>query len=668
MRNMKRIFGLILIIILGLSIFSTFNAADSKTASNTPTHYNLADYEKETGKKISKFTESPMLTSLVSANKLPSVEKRLPDNPLVIEPWEKIGKYCDYIKLADISTDMSGFGTPYCLEVVVENGHSFNNRIGADLRPGLFEAWSIDNEGKEYTFTIRKGLKWSDGQLVTTEDVEFWYNDVLMNKEITPVLPYFFSDRMPMTFTKVDNYTFKIGFSQPFETYKWILDDNPMRPYFPLRPKHFCKDYHKTYTTMDKLMPLMAKYGYNYESEWGRFYSDLCNQFYPANILAKSPIATIMPNLFPWTPVKVQSGIAIQWERNPYYYMVDPDGQQLPYFDTIYQDLSTTQGSGLETINMKLLSQQLDAAADSLTFEDLKLYKDNEEKSNISVKLLNDARDCSMNVMVNFIIKDDPVLTKIVQDLRFRHALSLALNRDEINKVLYFGLAQNVQYSPPPGSLWYNKKYETAYAEYDKNKANTLLDEMGLKWDRDHKYRLRPDGEKLTLLANYYLGAYKSEGEMVGSYWKEIGVDLQLRVLERGLYDSLKASGEMQAIFDLPNPPYPWSEKYADVAYLARPWKNWIDSKGAEGTEPPQWVKDVYDNYRILLSTGDENMQIKTGGAICDLAAEYLWNIGTVGRIKTVAVYNKDLKNITKEDIPAPGEVRRKGMLWFFDK
>jgi len=250
-------------------------------------------------------------------------------------------------------------------------------------------------------------------------------------------------------------------------------------------------------------------------------------------------------------------------------------------------------------------------------------------------------------IVLNYILPDDPVLSKLLQDLRFRQALSIAINRDEMRKALYLNLGASVQHAPPPSSPWYEPEFESASAQFDPTQANKLLDDMGLKWDANHEYRLRPDGQRLTLRCEYNT-PFTAEGEMIQSYWRDIGVNLDLKFLDSSVFGPLYSAGNVQLTLRWSNEPEP-----TDNGYFAHParitgntWDLWIRSGGQSGIEPPDWVKQVYVDRDLLFSTPDVAERIAVGKKIAAAHAKYLWNIGMAGHIPVPVVYNKNLGNV----------------------
>ena len=605
-------------------------------------HYNLDTYEEAAGAPIASFQESPML----QGRGLPPVEERLPDNPLVMVPWEQIGQFGGTMRIQNFTAEMRRMGSAPFYETRPGPGVGREGkRLQAELDPGVMEWWEVSADGKTTTTRIRQGLKWSDGQPVTTDDLLYYWNDVLNNEDLTPMLPQAFLIRAPVALSVIDQNTFRLDFTTSFGTFPNAIDNFYLQPFYLLRPAHFSKQYHRDYAPEKELQDRMREEGYDLNN-WSKYYLDMMGRFYPAGGLISSPVGTEVPNLFPWYPVQVEEGVAVQWERNPYYYKIDPEGNQLPYVDKIQMDLG---GGNLENINLKIINGQIDYIAEGLPLENLPLYTENEESGGYKVMLLPYWRSFPNLAFFNYVAPDDPVLTDILQDLRFRQAVSLAIDRPEMNEALYLNLGEPIQYSPSPSSPWYREEFAQASAAYDPDKANALLDEMGITWEADKEFRTRPDGEpfKIDFTAVNY-DPWRRDHEMLQQYWKEIGIDVQMRTVDGSSYWSLYGGQQLEATVNWSNEPEPTDRgQYSHPARLVPGWATWVSSGGVRGVEPPEWVQEVYEARDVMFSSADKQEQLAAGFKISEAQAKYLWYIGTVGRLPVPAIYSTRMGNIS---------------------
>ena len=225
--------------------------------------YNLDDYEEMTGKKIEKFNEAPMLEAKVAKGELPFVAERLPENPLVVVPWEEVGTYGGTLRFFNDnpngSTYLRHINSVHPAQLKADGTHHMLKWLGGDFMPGILESWEMSEDATTWTLTIRKGLRWSDGALVTSEDVRFTIEDVYSAKELTPVYPEWITwGGEKLTFEKIDDSSFRLTFARPFGLFIEVMSVDPHMAYSTLfNPSHYMKPFHKAYTSMDELLPLM---------------------------------------------------------------------------------------------------------------------------------------------------------------------------------------------------------------------------------------------------------------------------------------------------------------------------------------------------------------------------------------------------------------------------
>jgi len=605
----------------------------------------LLEYEEATGKKIEKFSEAPMLRTKVAAGELPPVEERLPEEPFVVEPYEEIGEYGGTLNA--VATAPMTWQAPSQIRSQMIADYTVDVKKAI---PNIFKSWEYSKDMKTLTIHLRKGMKWSDGAPFTTEDCVFWWEDIAQNKELAPIMSKRF---MPggklMEMEKVDDYTLRLHFAVPYPVFAKMFEHCMCFPY-PITfgiyaPKHYLKKWHIKYNP--KANELAKKEGY--DNWWQAF------NFHGTSLATQQD--PNLPTFHPWI-LKERTPTQEIFVRNPYYHKVDTAGNQLPYIDEL---VSNVVGN-LETVNLKVVSGEIDIAGQILSLENYPLYKENEKEGNYRVLLWESSIGGDVVFAFNLNHKD-PVLRKIFQDVRFRHAMSLAINRDEINEVVYRGKATPCQATAFPTCSFYKEEWAKAYAQYDPKKANELLDEMGLKWDKDHKRRLRPDGEDLTITIEYFpiTTATTACCELVREYWNAVGVKTEIKSEERSFYETRSEAGEIDVgvwEFDrtlesvlatadgyMFNP----ARGGGELGYC-RQWAIWFNTDGKEGEEPPEEVKELYQWIeKWILSTPGTTEYIRLAQKIFDFHAENVWIIGTVGMAKRPIVVKNNLRNVPEE-------------------
>ncbi|MCD6082788.1 ABC transporter substrate-binding protein [Candidatus Aerophobetes bacterium] len=600
----------------------------------------LAEYEKLTGNRIEKFNEAPMLRTLVAAGKLPPVEERLPekDDIYVVEPIEKIGQYGGTIRTTTLTPE--GYGDDNNLSIFTSpvkptpDASSFIPEVAKDLVPSAdYTVWTIH---------LRRGMKWSDGHPFTADDIMFWYEDVLLNKELTPIIgvPWKEKGEGLVKVEKVDDYTVKFKFPTP-------------RPYFINRathmgawdlylPKHYLKQFHPKYTPEKELEKKVKEAGFdNWWELFGKMNSHVWGQ-------STNPDR---PTLAPYVMVQKTADRRV-WQRNPYYWKVDTAGNQLPYLDGIVTKIVTN----LEVVQGMIISGEIDFAGMQATIENYPMYKRNEKKGNYRIVLWTSGMGSDVIYMVNLTHRD-PILRKIFQDVRFRRALSLAINRQEINRKIYFGKAQPRQYTNIESSQYFEPEFATAYIEYNPERAKALLNEMGL-FDKDGDGFLeRPDGKKLGFTIEYYEieTPKKPNVELVSQYWREIGIDVKVKPISGELAGQRAPANLMDCCL--------WhGDKATDVLFPIQPqfrvptapgwertiwpaWARWFQTDGEAGEEPPDNIKELHNWWKKMLKEPDLQKRIELGKKILRSQAENLWCIGTIGKSPYPIILNKNLRN-----------------------
>lgn len=586
------------------------------------------------GAHAAEYKEAPMLKARVEKGELPPVTERLPVEPVVVTP-EKNGKYGG--TLNGMYTDpgsMQGMPQSLAYHFFVDVDDDFRTLV-----PDLIRDWDLSEDGKTLTIYMREGMKWSDGVSFTTSDIEFWYEDVLKNKELTPVLP---SWSRPggelMGFEIIDDYTFQFKFAKSFPAMLYFMK---MWAIPELTPRHFLEQYHIDYNP--EANELAKEHGFDF---WYQLYGRMTDWRYAGE--------TGLPLLYSWIPVSFSTNEIIM-ERNPYYWVVDSEGNQLPYIDRI----RAVQVSP-DAYDMNAISKDIDVAAYQAVLSSYPLYRRNEELGDYTTYLWDKASGFELAYMFN-LTTEDLVLRDVFQDLRFRQAMSLAINREEINQVLYFGRATPAQASVHPSTSYYEPEFGEAYAEYDVDRANQLLDEMGLKWDDSHTWRLRPDGKPLTIVVEHVSteeAPITAVSELVAEYWNKVGIQTVLRMHSWDLWIQRMQANEHDATVW-------WGGEESEVPFTAFakyfvPGANWWGSwwcplwertwSGKEGGEPlPPVLEQIYETYDLMISTVDDEERIAAGKEIMRIQAENLWIIGTVVNAPQPIIVSNRVHNVPEE-------------------
>jgi len=582
-----------------------------------------------------KYNESPMLKTKVAAGLLPPVEERLPEEPKVLSAERnevrkgnidfEIGQYGGTLRMcrADPNWHADLF---VMLQEPLVNAPGI---LGENVRGNVLESFEVSKDEKVFTFHMRKGLKWSDGVPVTTKDVLFAYEDVLLNKELTPVFPQWLRsankpDGEPMKLKVIDDYTFQISFSEPYGGFPAQLAIIGWKGYTDLlKPKHYLKSFHIRYTPLEKLEPLIKEESLA-EGEWWTLFNKkdfACWEF-------TSPECIGFPLLTPWIPVKA-TPVRVVYERNPYYFKVDSEGNQLPYIDRIYSDIVSDQ----EMKAMKDIAGEIDFDPQP-ALTDLSLFKENEEAGGYRVLLL-DMHVDPVNVHFNQTYPD-PVWRKVVRDTRFRKALSLAIDREEIIDAVYFGFAEPSELVP---------------SEYDPETANRLLDGMGLDKRDAEGYRLGPDGK--TFVIPFEVAEHDRDivpvTELVSEHWKKVGIKATIKKIDPGLWATRLAANEVKATVMWNHAPLWWGWGgfgAGDIDRYDWPlWRSWYDTNGEKGEEPPEDVKKFLNLRTASIVVSPEKAK-KVVNEYFRLMYDKVFFIQLVTKVKYPTIASRKLGNV----------------------
>ena len=602
---------------------------DTKLTDDIVTWVTLDDYEKETGKKITDFHEAPALKALAASGEIEALKDRLPDEPSVIAPVEMIGEYGGRLTVTATSNDS--------FRNLLHRGLFRRAHDGSKVLTDIATGFDFSEDYKVLTIALRKGVKWSDGAPFTVDDILFWWEDLQMNSMVTPggASRDWKTGDDYADFKKIDDYTLEITFAAP----KPAIMDQKSHPWglsqaHFFAPRHYLEKWHIDYNP--DAQKLAEEEGYEH---WYQALSYHLGKWQ----VHKRPD---MPTLSPWVITEVTTSY-IMAERNPYFWQIDTEGNQLPYIDEImFKSVGDT-----EAMIMDAISGNIDQILgyEVLALADYPLMKENEESGGYRVIVSKALPQSAMWIVMNPITPDNE-LKVIFNDIRFRQAVSIAIDRDSINEAAYFGLAEPRQRVVLPSVSFYKEEWGNYMIDYDKAKANKLLDEMGLKWDSDHTYRLRPDGEVLDILMESGHGSKQEAtiASLISASFKDIGIKLTVRT-EKTVHDRIKGDQVEMFIVDSgggsTQMDVQGKQPYFEI--LGNGWNEWFNTDGKEGVEPPaewkqleSWVNEVVT--LIPLSPEWTALQQK----IWDFKVKQLWHIGTVYQSPALEIVNNDVRNI----------------------
>ena len=416
-----------------------------------------------------------------------------------------------------------------------------------------------------FTFKLREGLKWSDGEPVTMEDVEFWWNDILKNTEYTPSDTYY----ADCILDKVDDWTFTFTFETPKPLYLtfWAKDGNSRFVY----PAHYLKQFHPSYLTEDEMAAKLAEESFD---DWKNLMQD------KTNVQTNKDLPVLGPWVMTTDPATTNTYL---YERNPYYCCVDQEGNQLPYCDYITNVLVENQ----EMLQMKVITGEIDYLRESATIDNLTLYRENEEAAGIKVHFYS-LNNTPTDIMVNFnygldtdgTVKDDEASQawqEVVNDHRFLEALACAVDIEEIIDAVYSGFAEPDQYF-------------TALYTYDPEYANSLLDEMGMADVDGDGYRETPSGKKLQWMITNNGGNsdFLPVSELMVEFWQTgLGLSVTANTIESSLMATSQSANELPMTINIAPIDITWFNNNWGQGAFGPLWNTWYSKGGMKATRCP---------------------------------------------------------------------------------
>jgi len=626
----KNLLAVVLVCLMAFGANSLVKA--SWPISEEKTQYDtVVMYEKAKGVTISEYNESPSLAAMVAEGVLPPVTERLPAEPAVVQPTDEIGKYG-----GTFMRPWVGPADHWGVRHLVREKFVYADDFGV-IQPNVPKAIEVLDDGATYVFHMREGMRWSDGHPVTAEDVAFWFEDVKFHKELYyPFRDDMLIDGQPPEIEIIDNYTIKISYPRTHGTFLEIVEMDGRTDL--LAPKHYLMQFHADYASEEELQKIMDEEGFD---TWVSLFDAKYNW---------SDRNPERPLIYAWIPVNEPSEQHYILERNPYYWKVDPEGNQLPYIDRIVNEYVTDK----ELYTMKGLSGELTLHGRDTLVEDYTLFMENRERGDYQVAF---PRNTSGGAAIHLNhTHRDPIKRELFNNKTFRQALSLAIDREEINELVYQGLGVPRQASIVRASPYYNIEWEQAYAEYDPERANQMLDEIGLERGSDGIRRM-PDGQPLNLYIEVADGMYLTDIELVTAYWKDIGIALHINTPERSLFQQRTQANnfdiavwhvELPIRSDLQYRMWAPSVLGREGFNWASAYNTWYATGGESGEEPPAELKRLNTLAELIKDTINVDDRFEIMNEVIDYHKENIHVIGLVGELGKPIIISNKLGNTTK--------------------
>jgi peptide/nickel transport system substrate-binding protein len=578
--------------------------------------------------------EVPALAELVAAGKLPPVDKRLPAKPLVVplDEGARPGQYGGTVHtLAGRARDTRLFTVYGYARLVVYDRN-------LEIVPDILESLDVKDE-RIFTLHLREGHRWSDGSPFTAEDFRYYWEDVANDRELSPTGPPrdLIVDGEPPKFEVLDATTVRYTWSKPNPHFLPRLAGTS--PLFIFRPAHYLKRFHKKYN------PKIAKAEAEGTAKrrWSTVHNRMDNLYEADN--------PELPTLQPWvntTPRPADRFVAV---RNPYFHRVDERGWQLPYVDRLVLAIADPK-----LIPAKAGAGEADLQGRDLNFNNYTFLKQGEKTNHYRTLLWRSGTGSHFALFPNLNV-DDPVWRKVVRDVRFRRALSLAIDRSLVNQVLYFGLAIEGNNTVLEASPLYRPEYRTRWAAYDRKEANRLLDEMGLKRRRVGGLRRLPDGRPLEIIVE--TAGESSEQtdvlELIRETWREVGIQAYSKPSQREAFRNRVFAGEtLMSVWSgwdngLPTAETP-PDDLAPTSQVQLQWPKWgqyFETSGKMGETPdiPE-VRELEALYHEWMRSTTHEERERVWHRMLEIHADQQFVIGVVSGVPQPVVARDTLMNL----------------------
>ena len=582
--------------------------------------------------------ETPSFADKVKAGGLPPVGQRIPTAPAIVKEFagsDGVGHCGGQLNTLVASARDTRLMTLFCnARLVVYDWHF-------KLQPDILESYE-DKDGREFTFKLRAGHKWSDGHPFTTEDFRYYWEDIANVKEMTKHGPpvVLLVDGKPPKVEVIDELTIKYTWEKPNPYF--IASQAQAAPLWLFRPSHYLKKFHIKYTPEAEIM----KSAKGTQETWNSIHKRLDTMYYDSN--------PDLPTLNPWMLTTMPPATRLVYERNPYYYRIDEKGHQLPYLDSV---VFTQVAANL--VPAKAGLGESDLQGRYLNMRDYTFLRKSSQQSHVQVLLWEAGAGSQLALYPNLNCQDE-TWRAVNRDVRFRRALSLAIDRSEINEVIFLGLAKPSNNTIMSQSVLFKPEYAAKWANYDPALANKLLDEAGLNKRNAEGIRLLPDGEPAVIVVEHQsdLSEDIDTLHLIGEQWKKVGLKMLAKpqTLENFRLRAYAGDAVMTAYGGITTatPTADISPKeFAPTMLGGLQWPRWgmyVESKEHQGE-----ACDMADACQLLdllhqwETATNEAGRLAAWEKILTINTEQVFSIGTVNGVRQPVVVGQKVRNVPQK-------------------
>ena len=566
------------------------------------------------GPRPTQFQESPMSYQLVKQGKIPPVEERLPvpEDVMVLNVMNEIGQYGGMWRITQTGSVIGD------LDDKADCMYREPNEV--DSIPEICKSFQVSPDGTVWTFELRRGTNWSDGEPMTMEDVQFAWNELNFNKEFNPTIQPQYRDAITdneVSFNVVDDTTFTLTFDTPSFT---LTDGKSQRGYWRsgnggfswYAPKHFLAEFHPDHSTAAKITEHLGRYD---QEAWTGLMRKVTNPRDPDKGIKA-------PSLNAWYHESILDTIGFD-SRNHFFVGVDPEGNQLPYIDR----RTSVRTEDRPAAVLRTLAGETDQNSCLSSIPELPLYVTNMQKGDYSLFHWPTPGGNDGPVSVNHTYNADPEIGKLLRTKDFRRALSFGFERSKINENVFLGLGTPQNWVPHPRTPYYpGEELAKLEIEFDQAKANQILDSLGLMDTDGDGIRNRADGKNISFQVGVNDVESPAMAEFIKQDWEDIGIELNFDVDPRWFYN-IRDHGISYFGINVDHSTYqhnPWNVSWTSLAPLT-PRINfpeigrWYQTSGEKGMAP-----GADPSYMPLAPAG--NFPADPSGNIMKL--ENLWQQG----------------------------------------
>ena len=588
-----------------------------------------------TDANLNKYCQSPLLDSLL----LEPIEERIPENPFVITGPDGVGEYGGTLNIiCSCKNDER--------DMIFHDGLVALDLDGKTIVPNLADRWSLNDDGTIWNFSLRKGIKWSDGINLTSQDIEFSFDHLINDRRVNEKMPRIFVwDGKKAIFSRIDDYQLQFAFNSGYVGFLHGLSrlgaGSSIGTFqgelnWLISPAHYMKQYHVSFNSIVPQQALDEGY-----SNWVEFLKEH-TIWYKAKGL-KTPVIT------PWIAETSSSSDVWKLKRNPYFWVVDTVGNQLPYIDKV----EATSMPSLELRNAAYLIGKADFAFENIQYNKVSTLVDLGKSGVFDVDLRPSHVQRAV-MMFNQTYEQDSEISNLLRNSGFRRAIAFGINRERINQNIFDGIGVKRDAVP---ALWMEdypgEDFANRYITYNPGASDSILNALGLWKQPGDSWRQRTDGGGAVDLTIYPVPnkLYDSTvvADLIADNMRAIGIRTTVvsTAVNPNTYQIIIDDLQTDMFFNS-NSYVPLNEPYYPAIEVGK----WYNSRGLFGKNPElnSHLSDfstIFDFYQNGLSLSGIQ-RYENNIDIIRRSIDSLYWIGTVGDIPKVSIKNPSLKGVVK--------------------